>query len=100
MRLVYKRKMQHLVWELRNHFEQHLSIIGEQSGLYVLVKVHVERPEEWLIQQAFHHGVKVYPTSLFFIKNKPQYPILKLGFSNLTSDDISHGVKLLQKAWL
>src|SRR5690625_3039088 len=46
MRLVYKRKMQCIVSELKKHFEQSISIIGEQSGLYVLVKVHQNRSEE------------------------------------------------------
>jgi GntR family transcriptional regulator/MocR family aminotransferase len=100
MRLVYKRKMQHLVFELRNHFKRNISIIGEQSGLYLLVKVHLERSEEWLIQQASIQGVKVYPTSLFFIKNITDKPIIKLGFSNLSCDEIQLGVKLLKKAWL
>ncbi|MGG1663974.1 PLP-dependent aminotransferase family protein [Brevibacillus sp. NRS-1366] len=100
MRLVYKRKMQHLVFELRNHFKRNISIIGEQSGLYLLVKVHLERSEEWLIEQASIQGVKVYPTSLFFIKNKTDKPIIKLGFSNLSCDEIQLGVKLLKKAWL
>ena len=49
MRLVYKRKMQHIVSALNKQFEQNISIIGEQSGLYVLVKVHLNRSEEWLI---------------------------------------------------
>ncbi|MED4587096.1 PLP-dependent aminotransferase family protein [Brevibacillus choshinensis] len=100
MRLVYKRKMQHFVFELRNHFKRNISIIGEQSGLYLLVKVHLERSEEWLIQQASIQGVKVYPTSHFFIKNKTDKPIIKLGFSNLSCDEIQLGVKLLKKAWL
>ncbi|MCF6095111.1 PLP-dependent aminotransferase family protein [Microaerobacter geothermalis] len=100
MRLVYKRKMQHLVSELRKQFEQNISIIGEQSGLYLLAKVHLKRSEEWLIQQASLHGVKVYPTSLYFIKNHTDKPIIKLGFSNLSCDEIQLGVKLLKKAWL
>lgn len=100
MRLVYKRKMQHLVLELRNHFKEKISIIGEQSGLYLLVKVHLERSEEWLIQQASIQGVKVYPTSPFFVKNKTDKPIIKLGFSNLSCDEIQLGVQLLKKAWL
>ncbi|MGG4496512.1 PLP-dependent aminotransferase family protein [Brevibacillus reuszeri] len=100
MRLVYKRKMQHFVSVLRDHFKQSISIIGEQSGLYVLVKVHVERSEEWLVQQASIQGVKVYPTSPFFLKSKTDKPIIKLGFSNLSFDEIQLGVKLLKKAWL
>ncbi|GAA3313967.1 hypothetical protein GCM10020331_005390 [Ectobacillus funiculus] len=52
----------------KKQFDQNISIIGEQSGLYVLIKVHLKHSEEWLIEQASFHGVKVYPTSLYFIK--------------------------------
>jgi GntR family transcriptional regulator/MocR family aminotransferase len=100
MRLVYKRKMQCIVSELKKQFKQTISIIGEQSGLYVLVKIHVKRSEEWLIEHASFYGVKVYPTSIYFIKkNNSDEPIIKLGFSNLTCDEIQLGVKLLKKAW-
>ncbi|TCP29058.1 GntR family transcriptional regulator [Scopulibacillus darangshiensis] len=99
MRLVYKRKMQHLVSVLKKEFEQNIAIIGEQSGLYVLIKVHLDRSEEWLIQRASLYGVKVYPTLLYVVKNHSDKPIIKLGFSNLSCDDIQHGVKLLKKAW-
>ncbi|MBT2727546.1 PLP-dependent aminotransferase family protein [Bacillus sp. ISL-75] len=99
MRLVYKRKMQFLVSELKKHFKQNISIIGEQSGLYVLVKVHLNRSEEWLIERASIYGVKVYPTSIYFIKNYSDEPIIKLGFSNLTCDEIQEGVKFLKEAW-
>ncbi|MFM1652894.1 PLP-dependent aminotransferase family protein [Brevibacillus sp. B_LB10_24] len=99
MRLVYKRKMQHFVTVLRKEFEQNISIIGEQSGLYLLVKVHLKRSEEWLIERASSYGVKVYPTSLYFVKNNSDVPIIKLGFSNLSFDEIQLGVELLKKAW-
>ena len=99
MRLVYKRKMQCIVSELKKQFKQHISIIGEQSGLYVLVKVHLNRSEEWLIERASIYGVKVYPTSIYFIENHSAEAIIKLGFSNLTFDEIQEGVKLLKEAW-
>lgn len=100
MRLVYKRKMQHIVFTLKEHFEHHISIIGEQSGLYVLAKVHLKYSEEELIERASLSGVKVYPTSLYFIKNNNTEPIIKLGFSKLSCDEIERGVELLKKAWL
>lgn len=100
MRLVYKRKMELLVSLLKKQFGQHISIIGEQSGLYVLVKVCHARSEEWLIESAFLHGVKVRPTSIYFIKNQPDRPMIKLGFSGLSFDEIELGVNLLKKAWL
>ncbi|WHY66672.1 PLP-dependent aminotransferase family protein [Neobacillus sp. SuZ13] len=100
MRLVYKRKMQCLVSELIKHFNKTISIIGEQSGLYVLVKVRLNHSEEWLIEQASIYGVKVYPTSIYFIKNHSDEAIIKLGFSNLTCEEIQLGVELLKKAWV
>jgi GntR family transcriptional regulator/MocR family aminotransferase len=68
MRLVYKRKMQCLVSELKKHFNKNISIIGEQSGLYLLVKVHLNHSEEWLIERASIYGVKVYHTFHLFHK--------------------------------
>lgn len=99
MRLVYKRKMLHLVSELKKQFDQNISIIGEQSGLYVLVKLHLNRSEEWLIHRASLYGIKVYPTSLYYLKSTSEHPIIKLGFSHLSDDDIMRGVKILKVAW-
>lgn len=99
MRLVYKRKIQCLVSALRDLFKERISIIGEQSGLYVLVKVHLNRSEEWLIKRASMYGVNVYPTSIYFIENHPKEAMIKLGFSNLTCEEIQEGVKLLNEAW-
>jgi GntR family transcriptional regulator/MocR family aminotransferase len=100
MRLVYKRKMHCIASELKKQFKQNISLIGEQSGLYLLVKIHFKRSEEWLIKQASLHGVKVYPTSIYFVEHTPREPMIKLGFSNLDCGQIKLGVKLLKKAWL
>jgi GntR family transcriptional regulator/MocR family aminotransferase len=100
MRLVYKKKMAQLVSALKGQFGQCITVIGEQSGLYVLIKVHLKRTEEWLLQQASSSGVKVYPTSLYFINNHTDEPIVKIGFSNLSFDEIQLGVNLLKKAWV
>ncbi|MEW9577360.1 PLP-dependent aminotransferase family protein [Bacillus toyonensis] len=99
MRLVYKRKMQYLVSALKKQFEQNISIIGEQSGLYLLVKVELGYTEGWLIERAASYGVKVYSTSRYFVKNKTDKPIIKLGFSKLSCDEIELGVQILKKAW-
>ncbi|WP_082731958.1 PLP-dependent aminotransferase family protein [Sporosarcina sp. HYO08] len=100
MRLVYKRKVSHLVAELRKHFGPTITIIGEQSGLYLLIKLHLNHSEEWLIQRASSCGVKVYPTSLYFMNNHTDRPIIKIGFSHLSIDEIDLGVELLKKAWV
>lgn len=99
MRLVYKRKMQCIVSELKKQFKHNVSIIGEQSGLYLLVKVHLKHSEQWLIERASFYGVKVYPTSIYSKKNHSNERMIKLGFSNLSCEEIQTGVELLKKAW-
>lgn len=99
MRLVYKRKMAHLVLELHKQFDQMITIIGEHSGLYVLIKLHLNRSEEWLIDHASRYGIKVNPTSLYYLTNTSHQPIVKLGFSHLSYDEITLGVKRLKEVW-
>ncbi|WP_342535567.1 PLP-dependent aminotransferase family protein [Lysinibacillus sp. FSL K6-1151] len=99
MRLTYKQKMQHLVQELQRQFGPQIAILGEQSGLYIVVKVKSPLSEQQLIQRAETYGVKVYPTSPFFINQTSEDPLLQLGFSKLTMEEIKLGVERLKEAW-
>jgi GntR family transcriptional regulator / MocR family aminotransferase len=99
MRTTYKRKMQTLVNSLHHTFGEEIEIMGAQSGLYILVKIRGISKEEQLIHQALEYGVKVYPTSQYYMTNHQHETILKLGFSNLSLDQIDYGVKLLKQAW-
>ncbi len=98
MRTTYKLKMHTLVTCLQDTFGDKIEIIGSQSGLYVLIRFQGPTKEEQLIQQALTHGVKVYPTSNYYV-TKEQRTILKLGFSNLSIEQIYLGVQLLKQAW-
>ncbi|WP_391201638.1 PLP-dependent aminotransferase family protein [Psychrobacillus sp. L4] len=99
MRATYKRKIQTLVTSLQLAFGKTIRIIGSHSGLYILIQLQNSVGEKTLIQQALEQGVKVYPTSHLYIGNKPDVSMLKLGFSNLSIEDIQLGVQLLKKAW-
>lgn len=99
MRLVYKRKVQYIVSQLQKQFQEKISIIGEQSGLYLIIKVHMDHTEQQLIEQAAKYGVKIYPTSIYVVNNHPDNPMIRLGFGNLTFDEIQRGVELIKKAW-
>lgn len=99
MRIIYKQKMHFLVEQLKQHFGNDMTILGEHSGLYVLIKLHVQQTEDQLIQRAAQYGVKVYSTRPFFLQCSTAEPMLQLGFSNLAMEDIHQGVQLLVKAW-
>ncbi|WP_458118551.1 MocR-like pyridoxine biosynthesis transcription factor PdxR [Paenibacillus sp. Z6-24] len=100
MRAIYRRKMHVLVAALQEAFGEEIRIIGTHSGLYLLVEFQQCVPEEELIRQALHYGVRIYPTNrYYFAPTAEQKPTVQLGFSNLTSDQIVTGVRLLQQAW-
>lgn len=99
MRLVYKRKMQCLVRALRKHFEDRITIIGEQSGLYVLVNMHDHKSEQWFIDRAAEHSVKVYPTNIYDVHARQGATVLQLGFSAISCEEIERGVAILAQAW-
>lgn len=99
MRAIYKKKMAALVSASQKHFGKRISIIGTSSGLYVVLQLHTAQSEQHLIEQARKVGVKVYPTSPFFMKQQLSDPMLQLGFSSLTIDEIEKGVELLSHAW-
>ena len=100
MRITYKHKINALVEELNKQFGKKITILGEQSGLYILVKVHTQFSEEQLIQNAQQYGVKVYPTRPYFLQQPSSVPIIQLGFSKLKMEEIILGVQLLRKAWI
>jgi len=100
MRITYKLKINRLVQELQQQFGDKITVLGAQSGLYILVKVHMQLSEQQLIENAAQYGVKVYPTSPFFLRQTSTEPIIQLGFSKLQLDEIVSGVQLLKKAWL
>ncbi len=100
MRNIYKKKMEHLTSTLNEHFGNYITIIGHNSGLYLLIKVHLQKSEDWLIKQAYKKGVEVGPTSRYFANNYIDRPIIKLAFGGLSHKDITLGVKLLKKAWI
>ncbi|WP_338368260.1 hypothetical protein, partial [Enterococcus faecium] len=91
MRTNYKRKMQRLVSALKESFGESIKLIGTQSGLYILLQFQIPISEDHLISLASEHGVKVYPTSQYFLGRQSQNPMLQLGFSNLSMEEIDAG---------
>lgn len=99
MRNTYKHKMELLTTTIEKEFTQDIDILGKESGIYVLLRVKKGYTEKQLIQKAANYGVKVYPASCYFIRRKPRYPLIQLGFGGNTSEEILKGIELLKKAW-
>lgn len=99
MRILYRKKNQVLLAALEENFPDGVKVIGEKSGLHILVQVTLNKSETELIQSAEKEGVKVYPTSVYHSK-KINDPTILMGYGGLSEKEIKEGIRLLKKAWL
>ena len=101
MRVVYRKKQKVLVSAIKQYMDDKSTIIGEDSGLHILLSVDNNMSEAELISTAKKQKVKVYPTSIYYNKSYDnQSPMVLLGFGGLTEAKIEEGIKLLSSAWL
>ncbi len=99
MRVVYRKKRDALVSAIEKYFSNNVEVIGEDSGLHILLKVHNGMLEEELIKSAAENSIKVYPVSMYYSEgNKPKNTIL-LGFAILSEAEIEEAIQLLYNAW-
>jgi len=99
MRKVYRRKLEKVIHLLKPYDEQ-FSIIGEQSGLHIVLDVHNGMDEDTLVQKAAEARLKVYPLSAYSIeKVDKNAPKIILGFAGIHEGELENAVQLLLKAW-
>ncbi|MGG4265949.1 PLP-dependent aminotransferase family protein [Peribacillus simplex] len=99
MRTIYRKKNKVLLNAIEENFHDHVAVIGEKSGLHVLLKVKNGISESELIQKAASVGVRVHPTSVYHSKNV-KGPTILIGYGGLTEREIEEGIRLLKKVWL
>ena len=58
-------------------------MIGEDSGLHILLKVHNGMREEELIQEAAKYSIKIYPVSTYYKDGTAPENVVLLGFCDL-----------------
>lgn len=74
-------------------------MIGEDSGLHILLQVHNGMREEELIQEAAKHSIKVYPVSTYYKDGTAPENVVLLGFAILSEEEIAKAIQLLNIAW-
>lgn len=99
MRKIYRRKLEKVI-QLLKPYEKEFTIIGEQSGLHIILDVHNGMNEEILVEKAAQAKLKVYPLSAYSIENLDQtLPKIILGFSGIPERKLEHAISLLLDAW-
>ena len=74
-----------------------LNIMGENSGLHLLVEVGTTLTEQDVIQKCAEQKIRVYGLSEYYINQNPkrEYPILLLGYGGLTEEQIADGLRMI-----
>lgn len=100
MKNVYKKKHACLLSLITRYFGNRVRVIGEHSGLHIVLEVQDDHSESELIERAEEKGVKVYPTSQYWLNPDHQSPPrLLLSFGGLSVNELEDGIRLLKEAW-
>jgi GntR family transcriptional regulator / MocR family aminotransferase len=95
MRKMYQRKHQVLLRSIDEYMDTRVKIVGEKSGLHILIKLKGIRASE-LIERGLAKGVKVYSPERFWLNPTPEdHSFIMLGFGGLSIEEIEKGIKLL-----
>jgi len=97
----YKERHNCVIQEINRNFGDRVKIIGHNSGLHILLMVKGAASQEELIHKARKHGVKVYPTTPYWMvpENCPK-DLVMVGYAQLGVEEIKAGIRLLKDAWL
>jgi GntR family transcriptional regulator / MocR family aminotransferase len=97
MRKVYQRKHQALLKSIEQYMGTKVQIVGEKSGLHILLKLKEISTFE-LMEKGLEKGVKVYSPLRFWLNPTPEgNSYIMLGFGGLSIEEIEKGVRLLAK---
>lgn len=101
MRNIYKKKREKLVSLIKENFPES-EIIGQNSGLHLLVRVNNGMTEDKLKKRAISVGVKVLGlsnNSFMKMEKRGVEPIIFFGYANLGEDEMEEAFRLLKSVW-
>ncbi|CAH0289221.1 HTH-type transcriptional regulatory protein GabR [Peribacillus frigoritolerans] len=98
MRKVYRRKLDKVIDLFKPH--QQIKIIGERSGLHIVLIVKNGMDEQTLIQQANEDHIKIYGLSTYSIEKIDEHPPkIILGFAGIPESELEKAIHLLLNSW-
>lgn len=98
MRALYKGKHDVLLSELKG-MKSVKRILGERSGVHILLEMNQEMGEEERVERARQAGVRVYPLSEYCIGEEKGAPTVMLGYATMREGEIREAVEILHRVW-
>ncbi len=100
MRNHYQKKHAALLGAVETSMGNRVRVIGESSGLHIVLEVRNGMEETELIRRGQTVGVQVYPTSIYRVDSeKARSSSVLLGFGGMSAEEIVRGIERLSEAW-
>lgn len=99
MRKIYRHKLEK-VMEILKPYQDNVTVIGEHSGLHIVLVVQNGMDEQQLVQKAAEANIKIYPMSSYTLDKKMEEPPqIILGFAGIPVEDLEKAIGLLLMSW-
>lgn len=99
MRKIYRRKLEKIL-DLLKPYEETVSVIGERSGLHIVLAVKNGMCELELVKRAAKAAIKVYPLSAYSMgKSDESPPKIVLGFAGIPEEKLKVATETLLTTW-
>jgi len=100
MRTLYEKKHGLLLHAVKMHLGSRAAVIGDGSGLHILLRISGPLSEGQLVERAAAIGIRVYPVSTYELKaEKAPSSTVMLGFGGVASEQIDSGIAELSRVW-
>ncbi|MCM3340752.1 PLP-dependent aminotransferase family protein [Paenibacillus sp. MER TA 81-3] len=101
MRNLYRQKHDRLIASIHSYFGERASIIGEDAGFHILMRVDSSRTEQELIRLASAASIRLASASFTWL-HPPVNDDLEffIGFGGIPLERIEEGIRRLSEVWL
>jgi GntR family transcriptional regulator/MocR family aminotransferase len=97
MRALYDRRRQRLVSSLRLHFGKQVEILGENSGMHVMIRLRTRWRTGEVLERAASAGVGLLDAGTYYLGESPGDEFV-LGYAALNERKIQEGIRRLAGA--
>jgi GntR family transcriptional regulator/MocR family aminotransferase len=97
MRKLYDHRRQVLIQALRENLGDRVTILGENAGIHLMVRLHSNLSDEDVITSAAQLGVELVTAQRYYLEGNGTSEFV-LGYSNLSEEKIQEGVYRLAQA--
>ncbi|MCR6109761.1 PLP-dependent aminotransferase family protein [Bacillus sp. A301a_S52] len=95
MKKIYKKRRNHLIKVMENHFSHQVKIVGHSTGLHLVGEWQHKVFTEDFIKKMGDKGIRVYPVEDHAIKKGKHQNKMILGYGHLCEEKIEEGVRRL-----